>query len=453
MLLPTTPAPIIQIFISFFPNFMYAFIIDNIPKRTGLNIKIPDGVRVYNRKETYQIKEIENKILQVFEKWGYEEITLPSFEYFDVHTKGLGENVSNKTFKIVDRSSGEILCLRADFTSQIARYFSSLKQKKLPKRYYYRGNIFRYVPPKAGNLWEVKQVGIELIGSKRLEADAEIIAIASKALKDLGIQKFQIDLSNTKIFSALKKVLNLEREVFEEFMQYIKNREVFNLEAFCEKRDIKGSLKDFITGIPKYQGDISLIKDLKNNISNFPEILSVLKELEEIYKILDIYGLADKVIFDLGEPKEFSYYTGIVFEIFVYNFPKPLGYGGRYDNLIGKYNGNYPATGFAFDILNIWEYMRKENLIKEKKEKDFFIIDLTQDKKKALMIAKVLREKGYIVSRDIVDRDFEKSKTFAFEDGYRYIVVIGLDNDTESVYIYSTEKKEKVKIKDFLEKV
>ncbi|NPA54360.1 MAG: ATP phosphoribosyltransferase regulatory subunit [Aquificae bacterium] len=418
-----------------------------------MNIGIPDGVRVYNRKETFQIKQIEENIANTFEKWGYEEITLPSFEYYDVHIKGLGKDISQKTFKLVDRTSGETLCLRADFTSQIARYFSSLKQKRLPKRYYYKGNIFRYLPPKAGNLWEIRQIGIELIGSNRLEADAEIIAITSKALKNLGIQNFQIDINNTKLFTAIKNTLSFSEETFKEFMEYIKNREIFNLEKFCQKEGIRGALKEFIINIPKYQGDIDLITTLKEKVSNYSDIVKTLDELIKIYNIISIYGLSDKVVFDLGEPKEFSYYTGIVFEIFVYGFSKPLGQGGRYDNLIGKYNGNYPATGFAFDVLNIWEYMKKEKLLPEKKEKDFFIIDLTENKKEALKIARILREKGYIVARDIVDRDYKESLKFAFEDGFKKVIVIGLDNDIESIYIFTTTQKQKIKIQDFLNKV
>ncbi len=418
-----------------------------------MNIGIPDGVRVFNRKETFQLNIIEKNIIEVFEKWGYEEISLPSFEYFSVHEKGLGRDISQKTFKLVDRASGEILSLRADFTSQIARYFSSLKRKQLPKRYLYRGNIFRYVPPKGGNLWEIKQVGIELIGSDRLEADAEIIAVASTAIKKLNIQDFQIDISNTKLFKNIKTFLSISEEEFETFMLYIKNRETFNLKHFCREKCLDSCIRRFIENIPKFQGGIEVIEELLNRYRDYSFIYEPLKELKEIFNILNIYGLSDRVVFDLGEPKEFSYYTGIVFEIFVKEYPKPLGQGGRYDNLIGKYNGNFPATGFAFDIFNLWDYMTKEKILKEKKEKDFFIINLTDDKEKALKIAKILREKGYITARDVVDRDYHKSLEFAFEEGYRYVIVIGLDEDKESIYIFTKDKKEKTKIKDFLKKV
>ncbi len=417
-----------------------------------MSIEIPDGVRVFNRKETYQIDTILNKIEDVFQKWGYEKIILPSFEYMHVHEKGIGKDVSEKAFKLVDRSSGKILSLRADFTSQIARYFSSLKRKVLPKRYYYIGNIYRYVEPKAGNLWERLQAGIELIGSDKLEADAEVVSIAYNSLKSLGIEDFQIDINNIKLFNNLKKLLNLDNKKYLQFMDFIKNREIFNLEKFCDENCIEGFLKEFIVNIPNYQGDIDFILSLKEKAKDIPEIYAVLEELENIYSILNLYGVS-KIRFDLGEPKEFSYYTGIIFEVFAKGFSRPLAQGGRYNNLISKYNGNYPATGFAFDILNIWEYGNRIDILPKKKKKDFFIINLSEDKEVALQLARILREKGYIVSRDITYEDYQTSIKSAFEEGFKNIIVIGLDKDTESIYIFTSTQEEKIKIKDFLEKV
>jgi len=416
-----------------------------------MNIDIPSGTRTFSRAETFQIKKILKEITYTFELWAYEEIKLPYFEFLNVHRKGLDEDVVGKSFKIVDRNTGEILCLRADFTAQIARYFSSLKRKSLPKRYYYTGTIFRYSQPKSENLWEKLQTGIELIGSDRVEADAEVIAVACQSLKNLGINEFQIDINNTRLFSLIKDYAGFNDDEYQEFMDIIKKREIFNLKNFVSSKNLDKEISEFLVNIPKYQGEISLIKKLHKK---YPYFETAFNQLLEIYRILDEYGLSEKVVFDLGEPKEFSYYTGIVFEIFVKGFPKPVGQGGRYDSLISKYNGNVPATGFAFDVFNIWEYMKDNDLIKEKNFKDFFIIDLTPQKKYAYKIGKILREKGYKVGRDIINRDLESSLDFAFENRYKKAIAIGLDSSEKEIYIYSSKNEfEKLSIGEFLKKV
>ncbi len=419
-----------------------------------MHIDLPKGIRAFNEKESFEIKYIEDKISKIFHLWGYERLLLPTIEYFEVHKKGIGKDLENKTFRLIDRAEGEIITLRADFTSQIARYIASLQKKEFPIRYYYSGNIFRYLPPKGSNLWERRQIGIELIGVSELEADAEIIAIASNVLNKLGINNFQIDINNTNIFDTLKNILNLSDNEYSEFMGYIKNKEIYYLKDFCDKRNIPENLKEFIIGIPKFQGGIETVKILKEKLKNYQKLVDSFEELIKINEILEEYSLNANIVFDIGEPKEFSYYTGIVFEIFIKGFNKVIGHGGRYNNLLSRYNGNYPATGFAFDLFYLWEYIRKNNLIKEKNEKDFFIIDTTHNKKVAYQLAKFLREKGFSVARDIIKREVKDSLQFAFKNNYKKAVVIGLDSLEENIYIYTNlDEYEKKKLEEFMKSI
>ncbi len=416
-----------------------------------MNIGIPKGVKVLSPKETSDIENIEEHISKIFKLWGYEKITLPYFEYYDVHKKAIGKTLKNQTFRFVDRYEGEILVLRADFTAQVARYVASLKEKDFPIRLFYNNDVFRYIVPKAENIWNKRQIGIELIGSNSLEADAEIIAVAINSLKDLGIKDFQIDLNNVKLFYNLKEILNLNQENFDKLMLSIRKKEFFNIKALTSKFDVPEKIYDFITKIPKLQGDISLIDRLIDEYQEFKEISEPLKNLKQIYEILKAYSLEDRIVFDLGEPKEFDYYTGLIFEIFIKDFKKPIGIGGRYDNLLSKYNGNIPATGFAFDVFNLYEYMKDKDLLKTERGKDFFIIDTTKDKKTAYKIASHLRRKGYSVARDVVKRDSKQSIEFAFKNGFKNVIVIGLEKEENEIYLYTSLKnRKKIKIEEIL---
>ena len=412
-----------------------------------MKIDIPSGVRVYNRKESREIDYIFREIEKVFEKWCYEKINLPVFEYYEVHKRAFGKDIKDKTFKLIDRTTGDILSLRADFTAQVARYFASLKIKELPKRYYYSGRVFRYFPPKSNRLWENFQLGIELIGISRLEAEAEIISIAINSLKEIGIKNFQIDINNIKIFKALKEILNLSDEEYINFMKSVKKREKFSIDIYL--KNAEEEIRSFVYQILENQFTIEEIKKIKEGVKNYKNLQNGIDELIKIHSILEEYEVSENVLFDLGEPREFSYYTGIIFEIFIKGFTKQVGQGGRYNDLISRYDGKIPATGFAFNILNIWEYLKDNNLLNVVPKKDFYIIDTTDNKRRAYKLAKMLREKGYSVARDILDRDYKKSIEFAFKEGYKKAILI-FENQNELFIYDNKESYKKVDTDTFL---
>jgi len=121
----------------------------------------------------------ETKLLSVFQRWGFQEIVTPSFEYYDVLALGLGEEFRDRTFKLTEQATGRLLVLRSDITPQIARVAATiLKDYPKPLRFCYSSNVFRYVEPQVGRHREVYQAGVELMGLELPEADVEMIAIA-----------------------------------------------------------------------------------------------------------------------------------------------------------------------------------------------------------------------------------------------------------------------------------
>ncbi len=415
-----------------------------------MNLDLPKGIRAFTPEESFQIEYIKNAIISEFEKWGYDSLILPQIEYFDVHRKGIGKELENKTFRLIDRAEGEIITLRADFTAQIARYVASLRKKEFPLRFYYYGNLFRYVPPKADNLWERKQTGIELIGVKELIGDAEVIAVASKSLENLGIKNYQIDINNIKIFTVLRKILGLSEEDYTNFMNNVRYREIYYLKQIAKEVQ-DSTLKEFVVNIPKIQGDVEILSYWKEKLSDYPELVSAIDELQEIKNILENFNLSGEVIFDLGEPREFSYYTGIVFEVVISDFSKPLAQGGRYDNLLKRYDGDIPATGFAFNLINLWSYISKKKLILEKKEKDFYVLYSGKLDSLYYEVINTLRIKGYSVFVDVSEKNIENAKSYIFSKGFKNIIFV--DTDKKSIYIYSKGgSSEVLNLEEFLKK-
>ena len=230
-------------------------------------------------------------------------------------------------------------------------------------------------------------------------------------------------------------------------MNSIKKREKFLIERYL--KDTDNRIKSFVYQILENQFTVGELEKLKGNLEDFKNLQMAIDELIKIYSILEEYEVNENVVFDLGEPREFSYYTGIIFEIFIKGFTKQVGQGGRYNDLISRYDGSIPATGFAFNILNIWEYLRDNNLIKTTPKKDFYIIDTTDNKRRAYRLAKLLREKGYTVARDILDRDYKKSLEFAFKEGYKNVILIFENQNL--LYLYEDlESYKKIDIDTFL---
>lgn len=408
-----------------------------------LKAQLPRGVRDFDFRESFIIDHVEKEIEHNFKLWGYEKLQLPLLEHYDTHSRSLSREILNNSFRIVDRYDGSILMLRLDFTTQVARYVAGLKEKDFPIRVYYKGDIFRYKPPKGDNLYETRQIGVELLGVSQTEADAEVIGVAISSLLRLGIEDFQIDINSIKIFNAIKDVLNLSEEQFSRFMEQIKNRQIYAIKEFLHSINPPQDMGSFLMSVPKLKGDISLIHSLLKTLSGYVQVREALMELVRIYEILADYNLEKFVVFDLGEPREFDYYTGMVFEIFSKRLNKVIGTGGRYDNLISNYDGDIPATGFAFDVFCLLELLKTQPSISP--EKDFYIIDTTDDKKTAYKLASKLREKGYTVARDIVSRDTEISKEIAFKKGYRYVVIIRVENSEKKLYIFSQDGKLEIK--------
>lgn len=406
----------------------------------------PKGVKQLDIKDSFLIDQIERSIEKNLKLWGYEKLILPLLEYYHTHSLSLDSSLLKNSFRIVDRFEGETLLLRPDFTAQIARFVASQKDKDFPIRLYYCGDVFRYTIPKGENVYERRQIGAELIGVNEIEADAEIIGVAVSSLKRVGIEDFQIDINNVKLHYGIKSVLNLSEDEFSEFMGYIKNREIFNIKKFVLKMNVDKEIKEFIISLPKLKGDIELLVDLANRVKGIEPLENPIKELIGIYGILKEYELSDYVFFDLGEPREFEYYTGIVFEIFSKSHNRVLGFGGRYNNLLSKYDGNYPGAGFALDIFHILDIV-KESYIPD--NKDYYIIDTTDDKKTAHQIASMLRSKGFSVARDIIKRNPERSKDIAFKKGFKNVIFITIENSEKKVYIFSKDGSKK-DVKDIL---
>ena len=162
----------------------------------GMSTILPDAAR--------RIRHLEQTLLAVLARGGYEEIILPMFEYFDVLAPGLESELIEKCYQFVDRATGRLMLLRPDATAQIARTIAmGMMGTKLPLRLCYRTSVFRYEREHAGRDREIFQVGGELIGVGGVAGDAEVLTLLLECLNRVGLSSFKVAVGHVGFFTAL----------------------------------------------------------------------------------------------------------------------------------------------------------------------------------------------------------------------------------------------------------
>jgi ATP phosphoribosyltransferase regulatory subunit len=389
--------------------------------------EIPKGVRVYLPPQAALKREIETKLLSVFQRWGFQEIVTPSFEYYDVLALGVGEEFRDRTFKLTEQATGRLLVLRSDITPQIARVAATiLKDYPKPLRFCYNSNVFRYVEPQVGRHREVYQAGVELMGLELPEADVEMIAIAVECLMEVGLADFKIAVSQVEFLRGLLEQLRLPDQAKRQVQAALHRKDSSALDLLMEEWRLERSARDMLLALPHLFGGEEVLTAAKGLVNN-PRSEQALTNLQTVYDMLKVYGLESFVLLDLSEIRGFDYYSGIVFEGFTANLGYEICGGGRYDHLIGRFGEECPSTGFAIDIEKLQMALERQGALRSPMHVDFLIIDFKPDKRDALRIAKELRQRGYRVARDIIRRDLPGSLAYGQRMGIARGIVLGTD--------------------------
>lgn len=400
---------------------------------------MPPGSKVFLPEQAQRKRLLEERLLAVFRRWGFREIVTPVFEFYVPSPAGEGRDA--QTFRQVDRESGEMLALRADMTPQIARVAGTLlADQPRPLRLCYLTNVFRHAHVAGLLQREFWQAGVELIGLMSLEADAEMIAIAVECLRTAGVEKFRISLSHTAFLRGLLDALGLEGARRGEVLDAIARRDASGLGALL--RDFPGKREDarLLLELPSLFGGKEVLDRAAKRTRNASSRRAV-RELARVLRLLDFYGLADRVLLDLSDFRDFDYYTGVIFEGFVEGSGYPVCGGGRYDRLLGLYGTDGHGTGFALDLDQLLRIAPEDGAAAE--GADFLVIDFTKGKRIGVMLARDLRARGWRVARDIIRRGLAASLDYARRAGvWRCLVVDAQESRSGRVRLLDSSGRE-----------
>src|SRR5262245_42019167 len=320
-------------------------------------IQVPPGVQCFVGDEARRRRRIEETVVSVFEGWDYEEIIPPLFDYADAFA---GPALGPKTYSFVGRD-GSVLALRPDFTSLLAKIAAGrLRDRPAPLRLYYSGEVLRYEPPKAGRQSELFQMGLEHLGGDPAAADAETIAIAAECLERLGADGWVLALGHVGVFSGLLADSGLSPASLESLRDRVEAKDREGVLALLARERVPEETAAAVARLTEMAGPAEVLKEAAGVFGFCDPARAAVAELARLAETLEVAGLGNRLVVDLGEVRGLDYYTGIVFRAFAPGLGFEVGGGGRYDTLLGRFGRPLPAVGFMLGLDRIALLLEKQ---------------------------------------------------------------------------------------------
>jgi len=328
--------------------------------------RLPRGFEDRTPGEIAAVDAMIGRIRQVYERYGFDPVETPLFEYTETLGKFLPDTdrPNAGVFSLQDDDE-QWMSLRYDLTAPLARYFAE-NFETLPKPYrsYRQGYVFRNEKPGPGRFRQFMQFDADTVGAPGPEADAEMCMMMADVMDALGLGgKYVVRVNNRKVLDGVLEAAG----VADEGQKLTVLRAVDKLDKFgidgvrlllgAGRKDESG---DFTRGAGLTEAQAAVVLDY---VSGKPPADNPgIAELAAMQALFDAAGYgADRIKIDPSVVRGLEYYTGPVFEIeltFKVQNEKgqdvvfgSVGGGGRYDGLVSRFRREpVPATGFSIGV-------------------------------------------------------------------------------------------------------
>jgi len=389
------------------------------------SIQAPKGVSEYFPPRSQNFEFVRETLINSARISGYQLIELPMFEDTELFKRGVGEStdvVSKEMYTFEDRG-GRSITLRPEGTAGVMRSVieNNLDKGQLPVKIWYSGAFFRAERPQAGRYRQFYQVGVEAIGASSPELDVEVIAIADRAFKSLGLKSYRLEitsLGDVASRSAHRKDL----------LSYISK---MNLDAESAARAELNPLRLFDDKREEIRNAMQKAPVLLDYLS--PESAAEFAAVQELLTDLGInYTVNPRMVRGL------DYYTGTTFE-FIHEklgAQSGIGGGGRYDGLMAELGGaDISGIGFGLGVDRVLLACEAEGLfdpdVVTGKLKVYLIALGPESKSATIKLLNDLRNSGIAADMAYGDLALKGAMKAADKSGAQYCVVLG-ENEISS---------------------
>jgi histidyl-tRNA synthetase len=348
--------------------------------------RLPKGMRDIGADELRQTNAMLGSIREVYERYGFEPLETPTFEYTDALGKFLPDQdrPNEGVFSFQDEDE-QWLSLRYDLTAPLARYVAeNFQDMPKPFRRYATGSVYRNEKPGPGRFRQFTQFDADTVGAESVAADAEMCMLAADTLEALGIARGQyvIKVNNRKVLDGLREVVGLTSSDNDaRWLTVMRALDKFDRLGMDGVKALLGPGRkdesgDFTKGAELDPASTVAVTSIFETFGSIDEKLARLSEkfagssvgqeglseLQTIWSLVSAAGYGDgRIAIDPSVVRGLEYYTGPVFEAELLIEAKDekgrpvrfgsVGGGGRYDDLVARFTGQkVPATGFSIGV-------------------------------------------------------------------------------------------------------
>lgn len=408
----------------------------------------PKGTKDLMPKETALFRYLENEFLKVASSYGYNEIMTPVIEHTELFSRGVGSgtDIVQKEMYTFKDLGGRSISLRPEGTAGVARAYvqSGDLSKAKPVKYSYVSSCFRYEKPQSGRQRMFHQLGIECFGSKEVQADAEVIMLASDFLNNIGLKEITLKINSIGCNKCREKYKEALVKYYESVSENL--CETCKIRLNTNPMRLLDCKEDECT---KYSSDAPSILDFICS-----ECANDFSKLQELLTNAGIqYEVDPRIVRGL------DYYNKTAFEFIHENIGAKATVcgGGRYDNLINTLAGiEEPGIGFGIGLERLMLAIDSENIDKSiSTSPEYVIIPAGENVpyEKIYAIAKMLRNSGKTVVVDIMNRNFKSLIKYANKINAKYALILGEDelkNEAVTVKNMASGDQRTVKISELV---
>ncbi|XP_021183855.1 histidine--tRNA ligase, cytoplasmic isoform X3 [Helicoverpa armigera] len=337
-------------------------------------LKTPKGTRDYNPQQMSIRNGVLEKIISVFKRHGAECIDTPVFELKEVLTGKYGED-SKLIYDLKDQG-GEILSLRYDLTVPLARYLAMNKINTLKR--YHIAKVYRRDNPAMtrGRYREFYQCDFDIAGQyDPMVPDAECLKVVTEILDALQIGTYVLKVNHRRLLDGMFEACGVPADKFRTTCSTVDKLDKSPWEEVrTEMINEKGISPDAADRIGEYvrlNGSVELADKLLQDekLSKTKAAVEGLQGIKLLLEYCELFGIKDKILFDLSLARGLDYYTGVIYEavltqpIKIGNEEQTVGSiagGGRYDNLVGMFdskNKQVPCVGVSIGVERIFSVL------------------------------------------------------------------------------------------------